>query len=366
MKRALLLIVSIFPCFAQQPMENLGEAINTRYDELAPVISPDGKTLYFIRGNRDDNRTSTSYRIMMSQRSAQGWERAIDMPAPFNLRSGVNMMHGMTADGRSILISGSETSSGFDGAGFSLITRSTNEGGWGRPVKLPIRSYDALLSSAGASSTADVLAVSTKRVPTAFLAADGVTLLLSIFSEEEARFELYVSHLSNSEWTAPRNLGSTVNSEFNDITPFFAADGRTLYFASDRNGNYDIFMTKRLDDTWRRWSPPVNLGAPINTDGWEGYFSTDRGGEYAYVVSYKNSMGKGDIVRVKLDPRFRPGSETIVTTVDASIVVSRPTPTRFNDDLKSAYDAIMSRVQKINNTVDDINTRSKDIKVKGE
>jgi hypothetical protein len=48
------------------------------------------------------------------------------------------------------------------------------------------------------------------------------------------------------------------------MTPYLAADGETLYFSSDRPGGLgdnDIWMTKRLDSTWQKWSDPVNLGS---------------------------------------------------------------------------------------------------------
>ncbi len=70
------------------------------------------------------------------------------------------------------------------------------------------------------------------------------------------------------------------------MSPFLAADGKTLYFATDRPGGLgemDIWMSKRLDDSWTKWTTPKNLGAPINTEGSEAFFTMDAGGEYAYL-----------------------------------------------------------------------------------
>ena len=86
-------------------------------------------------------------------------------------------------------------------------------------------------------------------------------------------------------------LGKKINlPEYDEMTPYLAADGVTLYFSSDRPGGLgdnDIWMTKRLDNTWQKWSDPVNLGAPINTPDWDAFFTLDAGGEYAYLT---NSM----------------------------------------------------------------------------
>ena len=50
-------------------------------------------------------------------------------------------------------------------------------------------------------------------------------------------------------------------------------------------GDNDIWMTKRLDNTWQKWSDPVNLGSPINTPEWDAFFTLDAGGEYAYLTN---------------------------------------------------------------------------------
>ena len=84
------------------------------------------------------------------------------------------------------------------------------------------------------------------------------------------------------------------------MSPFIAADGVTLYFSSDRPGGIgenDIWMSKRLDDSWTKWSDPVNLGRPINTEKSEAFFTMDAGGEYAYLTSSDGSVGASDIVR---------------------------------------------------------------------
>ena len=70
-------------------------------------------------------------------------------------------------------------------------------------------------------------------------------------------------------WGTPVNLGSTVNSSYDDLTPSISADGLSLYFGSDRPGGYgdrDIWVTTRTT-TGDPWGEPVNLGPIVNSSG---------------------------------------------------------------------------------------------------
>jgi hypothetical protein len=76
------------------------------------------------------------------------------------------------------------------------------------------------------------------------------------------------------------SLGNTVNTIGRETSPYLAADNRTLYFASTGHagyGDFDLYVTTRLDDTWTRWSPPLNLGPAINTPWPEVHPSVDAG-----------------------------------------------------------------------------------------
>jgi OmpA-OmpF porin, OOP family len=89
-----------------------------------------------------------------------------------------------------------------------------------------------------------------------------------------------------------------------------------MYFSSNRPGTLgynDIWMTRRLDDTWQKWSTPVNLGSPINTDDIDCFFTMDAGGEYAYMSTENDSYGESDIVRIKLLEREKPDPVMLVS-----------------------------------------------------
>ncbi|RYF67541.1 MAG: flagellar motor protein MotB, partial [Cytophagaceae bacterium] len=108
----------------------------------------------------------------------------------------------------------------------------------------------------------------TENEGTASLSADGRTLVFTACQGRKGygSCDLYVSHKTGSDWSNPENLGPAINTHFYESQPALSADGRQLYFVSDRPGG------KGRRDIWRSdlgtdgsWAEPVNLGEPINT-----------------------------------------------------------------------------------------------------
>ena len=99
--------------------------------------------------------------------------------------------------------------------------------------------------------------------------------------------DIYVSFVKeNGTFSKPKSLGNIVNTFDDEANPFLASDGKTLYFASKGHpgyGYYDLFVTKRLDDTWTNWSKPENLGNIINSSGYELSIFLSAKGDKAYV-----------------------------------------------------------------------------------
>lgn len=103
---------------------------------------------------------------------------------------------------------------------------------------------------------------------TCSISADGRTLVLTACNRADSYggCDLYISKKQGNDWSAPQNLGETINSRNWESQPSLSADGRTLYFASDRRGGQgklDIWYSilKNKDS----WSEPKNLGPGINT-----------------------------------------------------------------------------------------------------
>ncbi|MCX6213507.1 OmpA family protein [Spirosoma sp.] len=301
-------------------VENLGNQVNSEYNEINPMISPDGKTLYFARISHPNNTHGTkgSQDIWYSDLDAASgkWGPARRMGFPLN-KDEYNCAYSITPDGNTMLIKGQYNNGNYETRGFSLSKKTAS--GWSPPQKMDIPGY---------------VSMSKGQFDCGFMSADGKVLLMA-FSEKKNSKEddIYVSfRQKDGSWSKPMNLGVEVNTKFTETTPFLAPDGATLYFSSDREGGQgsnDIYVCKRVDKTWKHWSKPVNLGSKVNTDGYDAYFTLSATGDYAYLTTFKNTLGKGDIVRVKLTddtPANQPGKVGGSTDVADNTAATRPDP----------------------------------------
>lgn len=111
-------------------------------------------------------------------------------------------------------------------------------------------------------------------------------------------WDLYQSKWKYGVWSKPVNMGPPVNTPYDEVTPFLARDGKTLFFSSNDSrksiGGLDIFKTVRNEDG--QWVQPYNLGIPINSAGDDAYFRLSKDGFTAYLASSrKDGLGQRDI-----------------------------------------------------------------------
>ena len=288
-------------------IENIGIKINSNLPELRPTISADGNILFFICENHPANKKFGEIRnsqdIWYSFRDSSGkWSEARHMEYPLNTYY-YNAVFWISPDNNRILIRNAFINGDYVGNGVSM-SMLREDGSWGKPEMLRIKNYEKYDRGHqyGAS-----------------MSHDGQTLLL-YFGEAKGSFnnDIFVSFLQkDGSWSEPKSLGKKINlPKYDELTPYIAADGVTLYFSSNRPGGLgdnDIWMTKRLDDSWQKWSDPVNLGAPINSADWDAFFTLDAGGEYAYLTTSQEGYGESDIVRVKLLEREKPDPVVLVS-----------------------------------------------------
>lgn len=279
---------------AFQARENLGNAINSKFNEICPVVSPDGQKLYFTRWKHPDNLGANKNQdIWVSNwQPDRTWSKATLYPAPINNDEN-NAVCGITPNGKTLLLNNVYGKDGTmeKGVSFSFLLRT---GEWSFPKALKILNFK------NKSEFSEYT-----------LAPNGKVLVMTTETKDTyGGKDIYVSFLNaDDSWSEPKNVGPVVNTGEAESTPFIAPDGVTMYFSSSGHvgyGNNDIFLSRRLDDTWQNWSVPENLGPIVNTPQWDGYFSVSAKGDYAYFSSTENSIGAEDIYRIKIPEKARP------------------------------------------------------------
>lgn len=184
------------------------------------------------------------------------------------------------------------------------------------------------------------------------VSADGKTLyFVSNRRGGSGGMDIWVTHLApNNKWTDPRNLGDVINTPFSEETPFIHPDGKTLYFTSNGHvgmGEKDIYVTRM--DADGNWSEPKNLGYPINTWNDEQGLFVAASGENAYFSSDRTGgFGKLDLYSFKLYEEVRPTRVTYVKGKVKDKVTGKPLGAKFElIDLTTSQVVVESSSDKI-------------------
>ena len=226
---------------------------NSPYPDFSPVLSWDGNTLYFAKDNTPGNIGASNLTdIWYTRRSGNlSWTPPINIGRPLN------------NDGHNIPIAISPLEDQLslayvrpDGQ-YSFYEASPSGRMWQRPteMRLPWIKNRSFLAA---------------QIKSFHISYDQrILLFLAETGNGCGQLDIYVSIKDNKgEWAYPFNIGPTLNSDFNECSVFLAADNQSLYFSSNGHGGeggYDIFMSKRLDNSWVQWTTPVNLGPAINS-----------------------------------------------------------------------------------------------------
>lgn len=313
--------------YQMHPLEKLNNKINTvKYDEINPVISKDGKTIYFTRvGYPDFNRTlidnyndlslTLSYAQYQKELNSifqsltnkpvsdasksrfnqdiwiASWSNGdfnkIDHP-DYPLNSALpNSVCSLTPELNELVIINEYYQDGSMYKGFST-TKLIGNGNWSFPTPLLIYDYHNLSDEVNLN-----------------MSEDGSIIIMAIKREDsKGANDLYVSHrISDNTYSKPESIGSVINTIYQESTPYISRDGLFLYFSSNRPDGYggsDIYVSKRLDNTWSQWSEPTLLPPPINSvyDDSQPYVNEATG--YIYFTSRRD--GSSDIFRTLFHP----------------------------------------------------------------
>ncbi len=261
---------------------NLGKNINTSGEEIAPVISADGKSLLFCGEDRNDNLGAED--IYISRWTSKGWGKAVLFP-DVNTAYNNESPKSLSADGTKLTLFK-------DGR---LYYCDKGRYGWQEPepfsenINISDWQSDAMMTSDGRAM---------------LFAADKKTGY-----ENSGSTNIYVSLLDeDGNWGPPIDLGQTINTSLDERSPFLHPDMKTLYFSSEGHssiGKYDVFMSTRLsEDSWTEWSEPINLGKEINSLENDCWYKISTDGKTAY---FSKGMGNGaDIYSLNMPAHLRP------------------------------------------------------------
>jgi outer membrane protein OmpA-like peptidoglycan-associated protein len=263
------------------------------------LVSPDGKTLYFTIGNHPKNigGKKDPGDIWYSQLVDDHWSAPIHGGPLLNDRA-YNAVAGISASGVQLFLHGHYDPSGSIAKTQGISISSETGSGWSRPANIMIPYYQ---------NKSGMLCGS--------VSGDGSIFVFS--AETYGTYgvdDIYVSINKNGKWSDPKNLGSGINTQFQELSPFLSQDGKTLYFSSNGrkgNGSFDVYSSIRLDDSWSNWSTPANMGTTINSPGRDLFYREYPGLGYSIFTSTINSDGYGDIKQFHPDVPF-PKKDSVI------------------------------------------------------
>lgn len=309
-------IVAVLLLFVQtlsaQPLPpNPFSRLNSPFDELNPVLSPDGKLMFFTVANHPSNiggKRDPGDIWYCTLEGNNEWSQPVHGGNLLN-NSAFNGVAGFSPDGSELYLLSHYDNSGQPARtqGIAVSRRSGN--GWSKPENISIPYYQ-----------------NKSNIISGYLTAD---LSVFVFSAETYGTygveDIYVCERNaDGKWSQPRNLGPRINTQFQEITPSLSADGKTLFFSTNGrkgSGSFDIYAATRLDEGWTNWSEPVNLGG-INTEGRDLYYREFTQAGYSIFTSTKNSDGYGDLRMHKPDNLSKPDSTLLARSEEAAPVIS--------------------------------------------
>jgi len=257
-----------------QTFENITVAEKINFGNLdisAPALSKDGNKLYFTASGETKDIIYSSYK-------ANGkWSLPTEEVSAFNDNETFNHLEAITND--FMLKGGAKYDRGTGECGYELLV--SKDGKYFSDGMLKIMAYNNF------DETSD-----------ATISSDGNILILGVESDfTQGGSDLYVAKRKpDGTYSLLENFGKIANSAADENMPFLLSDNKTLLFCSNGfscHGDYDIYVTMRLDDSWKKWSEPINLGSKINGSGFDGSPFYDENTETLYFV--KSTGGKNDL-----------------------------------------------------------------------
>lgn len=293
-------------------IDDVGEAINSTYPDYSPLITTDESMLIFTSrrsdtygGGRDPGDNVFFEDIYVSYKDENGkWETSRNMGKPLNTNNN-DATVGLSPDGQMLFTFNGKTNGG------DILVSELKGDEWESPSdKTTKKNINTEFHESSASFSYDgkIMYFVSNRPD---LSDGGHDIFISYWDEKK------------EVWGKAQNIGSTINTEYDEEGVFMHPDGRTIYFSSKGHksmGGYDIFKSILQDDG--TWSEPENLGYPINTPDDDVFFVINASGKRGYYSSVKEKgIGDYDIYMIT----FRgPEKPTIQSNEDNLLANTEP------------------------------------------
>jgi outer membrane protein OmpA-like peptidoglycan-associated protein len=268
---------------------NIGSKVNSEWHDFAPVVNEEETMLIFTTRRKDGNLNQDVHTdnfpfedIFISTKNDTVWQAATNIGEVINTPFHDSNI-ALSADGKRLYLYKDIE----DGTSDIYVSELKSDSAWSTPKSVGVNINSEFSEKS--------LSVST----------DGqIVFFSSDRPGGEGGLDLYYSLKdAQGKWGPAVNLGSTINTEYDEDSPFIDYDGRTLYFSSRGGvgmGGYDIFKAE-YDSTSGTWTDIVNLGYPINTPDDDIYFVGTKSGKRGYYASVReNGMGYTDIYLVSV------------------------------------------------------------------
>lgn len=284
-------------------IQPLKEYINQGSVNDRPVVSNDGSTMAYTE------RRGLESVIFITRREGDSWATPVDITREAGMGTDCHTTS-LNSDGTELYLFKNDN---YDGNIY--VTRFAN-GSWSQIEKLNKNINTRFYESHAAISP------------------DGKKLYFTSNREGGlGELDLWISEIdATGDWGIPSNLGNVVNTPYNEETPFISGDGNTLTFSSEGHGSmggYDIFLSKLSEG---QWTSPVNIGYPVSTtddniafqpymNGAYGFYSIMTGykkKEIALVTFNPPSEERRDTVTISFDPADLP----YLTSLDSTLLVT--------------------------------------------
>jgi outer membrane protein OmpA-like peptidoglycan-associated protein len=279
----------------------LPSTVNSNFPDYMPTLDPKGTKLYFTSqrlggiSEESANAKEGDEDIYFIEKINDVWGTPQLLAEPINSSDNEGAAC-FSADGQAMVYAACNLDGGVGSCDLYISTLEGNQ--WKKPVNMGnVVNTDEWDSQPTISNDGNRIIFSSSRVG-GYGSEDLYMIERNLFGE----------------WGPAMNLGGIVNTPFTDFAPFLSQDGKTLYFASSGHPGYggtDIFKSIYENG---KWSAPINLGRPLNTEGDDRYFTIGGSGEVGYFATDRDG-GQFDLFEIEIPEEMRPKPTVVVEGV---------------------------------------------------